>query len=67
LIRQEIERTFRWQGGKDKNTGIISIATLKIFLAFSTWLAECTADRGRSLLSDSLLTQQIAKSFNLKK
>ena len=29
-----------------------------MFLAFSTWSAECAADRSRSLLSDSLLSSQ---------
>ena len=54
-LRHEIERTFRWQGEKDKNTGSIAIATLRMLLAFTTWSAECAADRSRSLLSYNLL------------
>jgi hypothetical protein len=54
-LRREIERTFRRQGEKDENTGSIVITMLRMFLAFSTWPAECAADRSRSLLSDSLL------------
>jgi hypothetical protein len=42
-LRQEIKRTFRWQGGKDENTGSIAVATLRMFLVFSTRPTECAA------------------------
>jgi len=55
LLRREIERTFRWQGGKAENTGSIAVATLRMFLAFPTQPAECAANRSRSRFSDRLL------------